>query len=318
MKSDNRKPTHVFISYVRNNKRLVKRLCDDLTKQGVKVWLDRRDIKPGTRWQDAVEEAIKEGAFFIACFSKQYNERDETYMNEELTLAIDRLRKLSPDRIWFIPVKLNRCEVPKRRISDVEKLTDLQWVELYKDRDHEIQRILDVLDPIPPETQRLVAALNSGVEEIRPDVIRALGETGHRRALPVLMELLEDEDVTVRGQAAIALGNIGDDSSAPALIEALEDEYDYVRECATVALGNIGDARAIPSLIKALDDMDIEVRRHAVWALGEIGGASVVPVLLEQLGGVDKQICLNAIWALRKMGTPEALKAVEEYEKRED
>ena len=43
-----------------------------------------------------------------------------------------------------------------------------------------------------------------------------------------------------------------------------------------------------------------------------------VDMLFEQFGGVDKQICLNAIWALRKMGTPEALKAVEEYEKRED
>jgi hypothetical protein len=33
----------------------------------------------------------------MACFSKEYNERDETYMNEELTIAIDKLRKRPSD-----------------------------------------------------------------------------------------------------------------------------------------------------------------------------------------------------------------------------
>jgi len=137
--------SYAFISYVRENRKQVDKLCKELTKHGIKAWLDRNDIKPGARWQDAIEEAIQKGNFFIACFSKEYNRRDETHMNEELTLAIDRLRKLSDDQIWFIPIKLNECEIPKRRISDVEKLTDFQWVELHKDWDVGIQQIIDVI-----------------------------------------------------------------------------------------------------------------------------------------------------------------------------
>ncbi len=76
---------HVFISYVHENEEDVQRLCDELTRHGVKVWLDRNDIKPGFRWKDAIREAIQQGDFFIACFSEQYRSRDKNYMNEELT-----------------------------------------------------------------------------------------------------------------------------------------------------------------------------------------------------------------------------------------
>src|SRR5690349_12534497 len=82
---------HVFISYVRENSVVIDKLAEALRASGIKVWLDRSDINPGQRWQDAICAAIKSGTFFIACFSKEYRERNESYMNEELTIAIDQL-----------------------------------------------------------------------------------------------------------------------------------------------------------------------------------------------------------------------------------
>ena len=64
-----------------------------------------------------IRKAIREGAFFIACFSKEYHERDRTFMNEELTVAIEELRQRSDDHIWFIPVQLNECEIPNLDIG---------------------------------------------------------------------------------------------------------------------------------------------------------------------------------------------------------
>jgi hypothetical protein len=78
---------HAFISYVRENRAAVDRLAEDLRSFGVRVWLDRNDIMPGQWWKDAINEAIQNGAFFIACFSKELNERQETYMHGELRLA---------------------------------------------------------------------------------------------------------------------------------------------------------------------------------------------------------------------------------------
>ena len=139
----------VFISYVSENIseniEVVDRLCQELRLHGIQVWRDRENIPPGHRWKREIKRAIQQGAFFIACFSKEYDERYKTYMNEELTIAIEELRQRPHDRIWFIPVKLNECEIPDRVIGGGEILEDLQCVYLYEDWDDRIRRILGVI-----------------------------------------------------------------------------------------------------------------------------------------------------------------------------
>jgi hypothetical protein len=87
---------HVFISYVRENSEILDRLAEELRSYGVKVWLDRNEIRPGCRWKDAIRDAIENGDFFMACFSTESYKRNRSYFNEELTLAIDELRKDVP------------------------------------------------------------------------------------------------------------------------------------------------------------------------------------------------------------------------------
>src|SRR5690348_1604790 len=96
--------THVFISYVRDDRPLVRELCAALHKNSIAFWLDRDQIRPGEKWQVAIRRAIESGTFFIACFSKAYDVRSKSYMNIELTLAIEQLRLRPADRAWFIPV----------------------------------------------------------------------------------------------------------------------------------------------------------------------------------------------------------------------
>lgn len=138
---------HVFISYVRENKKLVDNLCEDLCKNGIEVWMDRDQIQLGQRWQDAIRQAIKEGAFFIACISKESQRKDSTYMNEEIILAIEELRKRPTNKIWFIPVLLNTDEIPERSIGGGETLRDLHHVSLKDDWEKGIQSIVKVISP---------------------------------------------------------------------------------------------------------------------------------------------------------------------------
>jgi hypothetical protein len=136
---------HVFISYVRENQKQVDRFCSDLEKHGVNVWLDRNSIKPGALWKGSIREAIRQGDFFIACFSKEYLAREKSYMNEELTLAIEELRQYGYNREWFIPVLLSECDVPDRSIGAGETLKDIQQVMLFQDWESGIQRIISVI-----------------------------------------------------------------------------------------------------------------------------------------------------------------------------
>jgi hypothetical protein len=148
MTSDSPPKAHrVFVSYVREDQETVARLANELSAYGIKVWLDKTELKPGHRWKDAIREAISQGDFFIACFSEAYQRRSKSYMNEELTLAIDELRKRPTDRAWFIPVLLSESEVPARGISASETLRDIQWVALHHNWEEAVIRIATAIDP---------------------------------------------------------------------------------------------------------------------------------------------------------------------------
>jgi hypothetical protein len=142
-----RQMPHVFLSYVREDQAIVGRLVAQLKHSGVQVWLDREQIKPGQRWQSAIADAIGAGAFFIACFSSAYEKRDRSYMNAELVLAINELRRRPTDRAWFIPVMLTQCSVPDRQIGGGETLRDIQWVDLFEDWDRGLDQLLAVIAP---------------------------------------------------------------------------------------------------------------------------------------------------------------------------
>ena len=171
----------IFISYVRDNTSDVDRLCQDLKSFGIEVWRDRDDIYPGTFWEEAIRKAIQEGAFFIACFSKEYSDRRKTYMNEEITLAIKELRLRHTDQAWFIPVKLNECEIPDRDIGAGKTLRSLQVVALYEGWTKGVQRILKVVQP-----ESLLGQEDSASEE--------LGEPLSNRVYSEAFNLARDDD----------------------------------------------------------------------------------------------------------------------------
>ncbi len=136
--------SHIFISYVHENEEQAEKLRGALMNHGLDIWLDRDSIFPGMRWKDAIRQAINNGAYFIACFSAEYENRNKSYMNEELMLAVDELRQYSTERPWFIPVLFSECNVPALSIGGGQTLLDFQWVNLYSNWDSGVQRLLRV------------------------------------------------------------------------------------------------------------------------------------------------------------------------------
>lgn len=135
----------VFVSYVRDNCKEVNRICEVFRQNGIEYWLDRDQIEPGKIWKQAIRYAINGGAFFMACFSKEYENRTETYMNEELLLGVDILRTKPYNSGWLIPIKLSPCEIPELDISAGKTLRDLHYLNFYEDWDTEIKRLIDVI-----------------------------------------------------------------------------------------------------------------------------------------------------------------------------
>jgi hypothetical protein len=140
-----RSQAHVFVSYVKEDAALVSRLCGDLAAHGITTWRDREALKPGQRWKREIAEAIRSGGFFLACFSDNYYQRDSTYMNEELIIAIEELRRRPADRMWFLPVLLSRCDIPSRSVGAGETLQDLHAVSLVEDWERGILQLVSVM-----------------------------------------------------------------------------------------------------------------------------------------------------------------------------
>ena len=164
-----REMEHVFISYCHENMAAVDRLIENFTSRGIKVWMDRNDLEPGMQWKPAIQQAIHQGAYFIACFSKESNAREQTFMSEELTLAVEKLRERPFDKVWFIPVKLNECEIPDVDIGGGATLRDLQYVNLYEDWEAGLQRIVNVMQSAgAPQTPQ---AANDPEDEVSACVL---------------------------------------------------------------------------------------------------------------------------------------------------
>jgi len=143
----------VFISYVRENTDEVDRICKKLSDEGISYWIDREDIEPGKLWKTAIKDAINNGAYFLACFSREYAEKSETHMNEEILVAIEILRKKSFNSGWFIPIKLSECEIPAIDIGAGHTLQDIHHLKFYQDWDTEMKRLIDVIKR--EETQKV-------------------------------------------------------------------------------------------------------------------------------------------------------------------
>jgi hypothetical protein len=136
----------VFISYVREDAAKVDNLCAYLRANGLPVWQDRTELVPGERWKTSIRRAITTNACaFIACFSGNYLAREHSYMNEELALAIEEIRKRPHDRGWFVPVRLDDVLVPDRDIGAGETLRDLQQLDIFVNWDSACETLAKVL-----------------------------------------------------------------------------------------------------------------------------------------------------------------------------
>lgn len=75
----------------------IDKLADELKKKGIEIWLDRDEIDPATNWEDAIRNAIKDGSYFIACFSESYMNTRKSGMNQEIDIALEEMKKLHYD-----------------------------------------------------------------------------------------------------------------------------------------------------------------------------------------------------------------------------
>jgi HEAT repeat protein len=161
------------------------------------------------------------------------------------------------------------------------------------------------------EAQPKVAAQPEVVaqQEIAAARLAALPEALQPEALSALQGLLAATEADRRWWAARAIAALPGKNIPPVLLQVLQDEDASVRQCAALGLRQRPDARAVAGLVRALDDPDALVRRLAGEALEAIGGEAV-PALLEVMGGGSQTARLEAVRALATIGDARSIPAL--------
>jgi HEAT repeat protein len=163
---------------------------------------------------------------------------------------------------------------------------------------------------LPPEEEitladpdEMLAFLNSEIILERMQAARAFCELEDDRAVPRLIELLQDECPLVRVSVAYALGrNKSEQAIAPLINQLSQDWNGYVRKGIVWALGTCHAASGLQPLISALKYDITAVRLWAASALGQLGDIQAIEPLVEALASDPMSAVRgNCAWSLGKL-----------------
>lgn len=171
---------HVFVSYVREDSDAVDSLCAVLEAAQIPYWRDREALGPGDAWKAKIREAIRDGSLvFLACFSDNSRAKDKSYMNEELTIAVEEFRKMAPGRTWLIPVRFDDGDVPEWDLGAGRVLSDFNYADLFgPGHMANAARLITTINRLLGEKRvdpaTALAAVEQAADADRPDMLKRL------------------------------------------------------------------------------------------------------------------------------------------------
>ncbi|HJS17123.1 MAG TPA: toll/interleukin-1 receptor domain-containing protein [Anaerolineales bacterium] len=102
---------NIFLIYAHSDKEAVRKLHQRIVKDGIHAWLDAQNLQPGQDWQHEIRRAILDSERVLVCLTRAFN-KQPGYRHEELKIALEKAKQLDDRRIFIIPVRLERCEMP--------------------------------------------------------------------------------------------------------------------------------------------------------------------------------------------------------------
>lgn len=128
-------------------------------------------------------------------------------------------------------------------------------------------------DPDSVVLKQILSELRDVNKEKRRTAVMKLGMMGGEDAVTNLIMLVRNhnEDLIVRGRAALMLGRLGDTRAVEPLIEALDAPGFQTPLYALESLGRLGDLRAVEPLQRMLTNHHDKFREAARIALARLG-----------------------------------------------
>lgn len=204
------------------------------------------------------------------------------------------------------------CEVKELLASDMSQFKTERLQQLLGHVDQRVRQAsqfalakrnaIDALTRTALDDDRSLARLHGiwGLGQIgRAD------STARDQIAAIGIDLLDDDDVEVRSQAAKLLGDLRVDSAATQLTARMTDPDERVRYFAASSIGKLGASSALAAVVTMLEesaDLDPVLRHGGIMALVGIGDVDeLVSLRLHH----SRSVRLAAVVALRRLASPQ-------------
>lgn len=108
----------IFLSHSAKDQVFVSRLASDLAKEGLRVWLDQWNIRPGDSFAEAIGHAMRDSHFLLIVMSPDYFQSAWTSQEWQYGLA----KEIHSEGVRLIPLLYRDCDIPPM-------LRAKQWVD---------------------------------------------------------------------------------------------------------------------------------------------------------------------------------------------
>jgi hypothetical protein len=129
----------IFISYAREDLSEAKQLYQCLKNYNdLTPWIDIENILPGMDWENEILSALEDCNFVVILLSKNSINK-VGYFQREVKETLNKLSYYPPDKIFLIPARLDNV-IPKQK-----EIKKLQYIDLYKNWDEAVVKIVDAI-----------------------------------------------------------------------------------------------------------------------------------------------------------------------------
>lgn len=130
----------IFMSHSSSDKPFVRKLADDLRKNGHYVWVDEAEIKVGDSLIEKIEEGIENTEYLGVVLSK--NSVQSEWVKREVRIALTQ--EIHGKRVKVLPILIEKVDIPLF-------LCDKKYADFISDDNYAnaLQSILDCLSELP-------------------------------------------------------------------------------------------------------------------------------------------------------------------------
>jgi hypothetical protein len=163
----------LFVSHVAEDRTAALEVVDELERRGVRCWIAPRNVRPGSRFDDEISDALDNCRAMLLIFSENCNKSE--YVHREVTVAGDSQKIIIPFRI--------EDAHPRRGLR--VRLSDLHWIDGFASRERAIDELVSEFNGSRPGWVDHDQKGGRGRPTFRDDdPRRRSGETERREAVP--------------------------------------------------------------------------------------------------------------------------------------